>query len=483
MLLSELLKNIMVPERDIEITGITNDSRNVKEGFLFVAERGFETDGHRFIPAAIKNGAAAILCEEDREEPVPCFKINNTRRAMSVAAANWYGSPARSMTFIGVTGTNGKTTTTGLIKEIIERVTGKKAGLIGTNRNMIGSVELSAERTTPDSLELQQLLRKMADAGCEYVVMEVSSHALFLDRVYGLRFKVGVFTNLTEDHLDFHKTMDAYANAKSILFENSEISLINTDDPYSDVMRRAAAGKVYTYAIGNRESADFAAENVSLNCDSVSFNVRGVRAKLGIPGKFSVYNALAALGAVNALGIEFETACNALALCHSVKGRAEVVPTGRDFSVIIDYAHSPDALNSILDTVRGFAEGRIILVFGCGGDREHEKRPIMGRIAADKADIAIVTSDNPRTEKPMSIIDEIVTGIPENSKAEIVVIENRKDAIYHALRIAEKGDVVLLAGKGHEDYQIIGHEKNHFDEREVVRESLEKLSGTSELIS
>lgn len=478
MKLSEVLYEtgaVYSPEDgDIEIRGITNDSRKVKEGYLFVAVRGYASDGHSYIGKAIEKGAAAVLCEKAPEAHGVFAVAENSRAAEAVAAANFYGRPADRIKMIGVTGTNGKTTVTNLIKCVIEECTGAKVGLIGTNRNMIGSEERPAERTTPDSIELTELLSEMADAGCEYCVMEVSSHALFLDRVKAITFEVGAFTNLTEDHLDFHKTMEAYAEAKSRLFDLCRHAVINLDDDYTGFMLERADCPVFTFSTV-RDDAGLTAKDIRLKPDGILFRCLAgleiITVKLGIPGMFSVYNALAALSVAIVLGIDEKAAATALSHCKGVMGRAEVVETGRDFTVIIDYAHTPDALSNILRTVRGFAKGRVVLLFGCGGDRDRDKRPIMGTIAGRLADYVYVTSDNPRTERPMDIINQITAGM-KNTRAAYEVIENRREAIAAAVRSAQPGDVVILAGKGHETYQIIGTEKRHFDEREVLREIL-----------
>ena len=478
MKLRDVLKGVNTvfssADGDIEITGITNDSRKAKEGYLFVAVRGYASDGHKFIASAIKNGASAVLCEEAPEDGEPYVVTDNSRAAEAEAASNFYGRPADKLKMIGVTGTNGKTTVTNLIKSVIEECTGAKVGLIGTNRNMIGLEERPAERTTPDSIELMGLLAEMVEKGCEYCVMEVSSHALYLDRVRSISFEVGAFTNLTEDHLDFHKTMEAYAEAKSRLFSISKHAVINLDDEYSEYMLERAKCPVFTYST-ERNDADITAKDIRLTPEGIMFRslvgFEIITVKLGIPGMFSAYNALTALSVCIVLGIEAKAAANALAHCRGVMGRAEVFPTGRDFSVIIDYAHTPDALSNILRTVRGFAKGRVVLVFGCGGDRDRDKRPIMGTIAGRLADYVYVTSDNPRTEQPMDIIGNITAGM-KNTKAAYEVIENRREAIKAAVQNAKTGDVIILAGKGHETYQIIGTEKLHFDEREVLADIL-----------
>ena len=452
-----------------EITGIAYDSRAVKPGNLFVAICGYDTDGHKYIPMALKKGAACVLCEKAPAEGEYVL-LSDTRRGLALAGANWYGNPAGEMTMIGITGTNGKTTTTYLVKHILEDCLGAKVGLVGTIQNMIGDEVLHTERTTPESLELQALFRHMADAGCTHVVMEVSSHALCLHRVDGVTFDVGVFTNLTQDHLDFHKTMEEYCRAKAMLFARSKVGAVNVDDPWAKEILAHATCPVITYSAKNQAALE--ATDIRLEPHHVAFTAHyqgtETACTLGIPGAFSVYNALSALSAALALGIAPEKAAASLATARGVKGRAEVVPTpGKDYTVLIDYSHTPDSLENILKTVREFARGRVIAVFGCGGDRDPIKRPIMGKIAADLADLVVVTSDNPRTEDPMAIIDQILVGIPKD-QTPTTVIENRRQAIRWAMDNAQAGDVIVLAGKGHETYQEIGHEKFHLDEREEV---------------
>ncbi len=475
--LKEILSGINIHELDAdpetEITGVACDSRKVTPGCLFVAVRGYESDGHRFIPQAAANGAVCVLCTDRPDGAVPCAVTDNTRLGLAVAAANFYGRPAEKMKIIGVTGTNGKTTTTNLIKTILE-FSGHKVGLVGTNGNMIGAEMLPTERTTPESNELQRLFKTMYDRGCDTVVMEVSSHALYLDRVGGIIFDVGVFTNLTEDHLDFHKTMEEYGRAKALLFSKCRNAAINADDEYADMMLATCKCPVIKYSC---ENGDMTAKNIEMSAEGVKFDVslsgETVKAELSIPGKFSVYNAMSALSACVLAGIELETACRFLKKCSGVMGRAEVVPTGRDFTMIIDYAHTPDALENIIKTVRGVTQGRVVTLFGCGGDRDRQKRPIMGKIAADLSDFVIVTTDNPRTEVPADIISDILAGM-EKTETPYTVIENRRKAIGWAIENAQPGDVVILAGKGHETYQIIGKEKFRFDEREVIRDFLTK---------
>ena len=452
-----------------EITGICYDSRAVKPGNLFVAICGYDTDGHKYIPMALEKGAACVLCEKAPAEGEYVL-LSDTRRGLALAGANWYGNPAGEMTMIGITGTNGKTTTTYLVKHILEDCLGAKVGLVGTIQNMIGDEVLHTERTTPESLELQALFRHMADAGCTHVVMEVSSHALCLHRVDGVTFDVGVFTNLTQDHLDFHKTMEEYCRAKAMLFARSKVGAVNVDDPWAKEILAHATCPVITYSAKGQAALE--ATDIRLEPHHVAstahYQGTETACTLGIPGAFSVYNALSALSAALALGIAPEKAAASLATARGVKGRAEVVPTpGKDYTVLIDYSHTPDSLENILKTVREFARGRVIAVFGCGGDRDPIKRPIMGKIAADLADLVVVTSDNPRTEDPMAIIDQILVGIPKD-QTPTTVIENRRQAIRWAMDNAQAGDVIVLAGKGHETYQEIGHEKFHLDEREEV---------------
>ena len=467
-------------EADMEISGVNYDSRAVKRGELFVAVRGYAVDGHRFIPQAVESGAILIVCEQAPSADVPYVLVPDTRLALALISKNWFGDPAARMKMIGVTGTNGKTTTTMLIKHMLEQCRGAKVGLIGTNQNMIGDEVLPAERTTPESYELQKLLRQMADSGCEYVVMEVSSHSLVLDRVAGIRFAVAIFTNLTQDHLDFHRTMEEYAKAKARLFRMSDAGAFNLDDPWAEVMMDGAECRIFTYSEQKNE-ADLVAKDLKLSADGVKFCALTVgeleRVRLGIPGKFSVYNALSVISCGILLGLTMTEINSSLSSAKGVKGRMEVVPTDGVGTVIIDYAHTPDALENALKSMREVSSGRLVVLFGCGGDRDRTKRPIMGRIAAENADYVIVTSDNPRTEEPQAIIDEIVEGM-KDSKTPRSVICDRREAIAYALDNARPDDVILLAGKGHETYQIVGTEKFHMDEREIVNEHLEKRKRT-----
>jgi UDP-N-acetylmuramoyl-L-alanyl-D-glutamate--2,6-diaminopimelate ligase len=378
------------------------------------------------------------------------------------------------MVMTAVTGTNGKTTTTYLLKAILEQEAGAKVGLIGTNQNMIGGEVLPTERTTPESFEVQSLFARMRDAGCTHVVMEASSHALYEDRLYGIRYRVGIFTNLTQDHLDFHKTMEAYCDAKALLFQNCDVGVCNADDPWTRRLLEHASCEKRFYAV--HAPADLRAEEVELAADHVAFDAvtagERVRVRVGIPGEFMVYNTLDVLLAAQALGVPLEKSAAALARVPHVKGRVEVVPTpGKDYTVLIDYAHSPDSLENVLRTVKGFARGRTVALFGCGGDRDKTKRPKMGKIAADLADFVIVTTDNPRTEVPGDIIRDILAGM-EGTRTPYVVVEDRVQAIGWALDHARRDDVIVLCGKGHETYQEVNHVKHHMDEREIVSDFL-----------
>lgn len=474
MYLNELLRNVDVLEikgdGNPQITGVHYNSRTVTEGGLFVAIEGFVTDGHKYVSSAVKCGAKAVVCTRfTSDTDVIQIRVADTRKAEAVISANFFDNPSKKIRLIGVTGTNGKTTVTHLVKHILDS-NGYKTGLIGTNRNIIGDRVLETGRTTPDSFELQKLFSDMADSEMDYVIMEVSSHALELSRVYGCTFEVGAFTNLTQDHLDFHETMDNYALAKAKLFKISKKAVINSDDEYSSVMLSGIEDSAVTY--GKKDGCVLRAEDIKLKETGVSFSLNGTDYNLGIPGGFSVYNALCAIGICKELGLDDDNIAKALDTADGVKGRAEVVNIGdRDYTVMIDYAHTPDGVENILSTARGFAKGRVVIVFGCGGDRDPVKRPIMGEIAGRLADFCIVTSDNPRTEDPMSIIAMVEEGV-KKSGGEYVVIEKRYDAIRYALENAQKNDVIILAGKGHETYQILGKETIHFDEREVIREIL-----------
>ena len=481
MKLKELLVGISVLEMtadpELDIMNVAYDSRKVTSGGLFVAISGFATDGNRFIPMAFEKGAVAVVTAKKPEMDVPYILVESDRLALALIGCNFYGHPAKSMTMIGVTGTNGKTSTTLLLKQVLEKTMGAKVGLIGTMENMVGDEIIPTERTTPESFELQGLFARMRDAGCTHVVMEVSSHAIALDRVAGVRFDVGAFTNLTEDHLDFHKTMEDYCDTKAELFKRCEFGVANRDDEYFDRITAGATCKMLTTSV--KAQAELYAENLQLHADGISFTAiaggKKQEVSLPIPGRFTVYNALSVLGIAMQLGINLEAAAKALATAKGVRGRVEVVPTpGKPYTVLLDYAHTPDGLENVLRSVRDFCKGRLIAVFGCGGDRDPIKRPIMGRIGVKIADIAVITSDNPRTEKPMAIIEDILKGIDEDKK-NYVVIEDRRKAIRYAMDIAGKDDMIVLAGKGHETYQEINGVKHHLDEREEVAAHLMEM--------
>jgi len=461
---------------NMEIKGLSYDSRKSSHGDLFVAIPGFETDGHRYIGAAVKMGAAAVLCQTAPVEEVPYVVVPDTRYALAIASCNFFGNPGREMALIGVTGTNGKTTSTVLLKHVLEKARGAVVGLIGTNRNMIGDRELPAERTTPESLDLQKLLREMADAGCTHVIMEVSSHSLVLHRVAGLTFDVGLFTNLTQDHLDFHGTMGQYAKAKALLFRQCRAGAVNLDDDWAAMMLQEAACPLMTFSVKKNE-ADLVAKDIRLSSSNVRFCALATgkleRVSLGIPGSFTVYNALGVIACGMLLGLELQECTSALETAKGVKGRVEVVPTDGDFTILIDYAHTPDALENLLRSMKEVTAGRLVVLFGCGGDRDRGKRPLMGAVAEKYADFVVVTSDNPRTEKPEDILADILEGM-KGKKSQRIVIEDRRKAIAWAMENHQPGDLLILAGKGHEDYQIVGHEKFHMDEREIVADVLKR---------
>lgn len=480
MKLRELIKNLSIIEMnadaELEISGVSYDSRKTEKGDMFVAIRGFEADGHKFIPKAVENGAAVILCEEKPSCDIPYVLVSDSRYGLAIVSRDFFGDPASEMTMIGITGTSGKTSSSYLIKHMLESKLDAKVGLIGTNGNMIGDEFLYTEHTTPESYELHKLFRHMADSGCTHVVMEVSSHSLTLERVAGIHFDVALYTNLSQDHLDFHGTMEEYAAAKRKLFSMCSIGCFNLDDAWADFMRDGASCRTMTFSTEKNE-ADLVAKDIRLTADGVRFaSVSGDEismTKLGIPGMFSVYNALGTMSVGLALGLSLADCSDAMSSAKGVKGRLEIVPTGRDFSVVIDYSHKPDALEKVLKTLKPVTRGRLIALFGCGGDRDKLKRPIMGRIAADNADLVVVTSDNPRTEDPDEIIREIVAGM-KDKRTPTKVICDRREAIAWAIDNAAPGDVLLLAGKGHEDYQVVGHEKHHMDEREIVADCLKK---------
>ena len=444
-----------------DISGISCDSRNVSAGELFFAIPGLESDGHDYIRQAALKGAAAVVCRCAPRLSIPVIEVANPRRALAQAAANFYGHPAKQLTLLGVTGTNGKTTTTYLLKTVLERLLHTKVGIIGTN---------SHRRTTPESLDLHRILRRMADEGCTHVVMEVSSHALVLERVHGVHFHSGIFTNLTQDHLDFHGSMEAYACAKAKLFSQCTHGVFNSGDAYGCNLSKVVDCRVKTFC-ARCDSADYMAQDIALRPDGVRFLAlhRGESCpvELPIPGGFTVENALGVIAAACTLDLPFPEVCAALRHCAAVKGRLEPVRWAGEGSVLIDYAHTPDALENVLSGLRPFTQGRLLCLFGCGGDRDKSKRPRMGAIAARHADLIFLSSDNPRSEEPMDIICDILAGMPDFD-APVIVEADRRKAIALALSELRAGDILLLAGKGHETYQERCGERLPFDERELV---------------
>ncbi|MDR3595800.1 UDP-N-acetylmuramoyl-L-alanyl-D-glutamate--2,6-diaminopimelate ligase [Clostridium sp.] len=480
-ILSGIDYEVIQGEIDVDINKMNYDSRKIENLDIFVCIKGYATDGHKFIEKAIKNGAKVIVVQDNMEiedKKITIIKCPDTRKALALMGANYYDNPSSKMKIIGVTGTNGKTTTAFMLKEILE-ADNKKVGLIGTIANYIGSEKIHTERTTPESLELQELFSEMANKGVEYCVMEVSSHSLELDRVYGVKFEIAIFTNLTRDHLDFHKTFDNYYNAKFKLFERARIKIINLDDNYgrqviSD-LNNLNSKNIYSFSVKN--SSDFEAFDEEMGSREIKFKINLKEEKqfiLNIPGEYNIYNALGAIVACFKLEIP-EDAIKIGIENAVVLGRCERVAKEYNlpYEIIIDYAHTPDGLENILKTAKAFTKGKLISVFGCGGDRDTVKRPQMGKISIDIADISIITSDNPRSEEPMNIIRDIETGLDKDN---YIVIENRKEAIKKAITIAGKGDVIVIAGKGHETYQILKNETIHFDEREVVKEILDSVN-------
>ena len=472
MKLSQILKSGNFEDREIQ--GITCDSREVKEGFAFICINGSKSDGHDYAQKALEQGAAAVITERKLDLPNE-ITVDDTHAAYSDMCAEWFCRPADSLKLIGVTGTNGKTSVTYMMKKILE-AKGEKVGLIGTIQNMIGDRVLPAKNTTPGAYELNSLFAEMKESGCTYAVMEVSSHALEQYRVHKLDFEAAVFTNLTQDHLDYHGTMENYLYAKKRLFKMCKIAVINSDDEYAQRIIEGLDCKVVTYSTG--DDSTYSAKAIKYRPASVDYEFVGdnliKHIKVSTGGKFTVYNSLAAIATVCELGMDVGDAAAALATLDGVKGRAEVVPCDKDFTIIIDYAHTPDGLKNILSTFRECEKNRLTVLFGCGGDRDKTKRPIMGSFAARYADFVIITSDNPRSEEPSAIIEDILCGL-DGMTTPYKVIENRVEAIKYAVETAQKGDIIVLAGKGHETYQILKDKTIHLDEREVVAEALSQI--------
>jgi len=484
MKLKELVESLEVVEiqgeLEKEIRGVTYDSRKALPGYLFVCIDRFTTDGHKYAQQAVDNGACALIVQKNVcviGDDITIVKVRDSRKALALVSACWFGNPSRSMTLIGVTGTKGKTTTTYMIRSILEAA-GRTVGLIGTVANCIGREKIPARRTTPESYDLQEMFEKMREKGADTVVLEVSSQGLKLHRVTGCEFDIGIFTNFSKDHIGGfeHPDMEDYFKSKLILFKMCKKGIVNVDAAYSDRVLEEANCEITTFGI--EKPADVRAENITTHSDSVEFDAVTPwfreRIKVSVPGFFSVYNALGSIAACGLLGVPFEAIREGL-LKVQVPGRAEVVPTpGKDYTVMIDYAHTPDSLENILSTVKEFARGRLISVFGCGGDRDRTKRPLMGEISGRIADFTIITSDNPRTEEPMQIIRDIEEGI-KRTDGKYTIIEDRTEAIRYAMKNAESGDIIVLSGKGHETYQIFKDKTIHYDEREIVENILKEL--------
>lgn len=478
---------------DIQIKNIAVDSRDVIDGSLFICIQGLTTDGHNFIRQAVEKGATAVLIDKDVSVPsgIVSIKVASTRSIMGKIASAFYEFPSKHLKMIGITGTNGKTTLTYLIEAILNKA-GYNVARLSTTQYKIGKEQIHTTHTTPDSIELQQLLRKAMDCKCTHLVMEVSSHALSLNRIDGCEFDTAVFTNLTTDHLDFHHTQEEYLRAKIKLFASlgetkdkglPKLAIINTDSPVAERIIEVV-NPAYAHIRGYgcnpslqikhykaEKQTDILASDIKINKDYTTFLYHGVRFRLNLLGRYNVYNALAAIGVGEGEGIDLEKISQALGSVDGIPGRFERIRCGQPFTVIVDYAHSPDALQNVLLTCKQLSPKRIITVFGCGGDRDITKRPQMGMLSGELSDETILTNDNPRTEPPEDILSEIEAGIRQVSIS-YKIIPDRREAIFHAIGSAKQGDLVLIAGKGHEDYQIIGDKIIHFDDREVVREAL-----------
>ncbi len=474
MKLATLIKTDNDKLNNIEVLGVTCNSKAVGEGYIFVCINGTNVDGHKFAADAVSKGAVAVVCERDLGLDNQIV-VEDTHKAYFEISANWFNNPANKLKLIGVTGTNGKTSVTYMLKKILEKA-GHKVGLIGTIQNIIIDKVLPSKNTTPDAYEMNSLLSLMEKAGCEYVVMEVSSHALDQKRICSVEFSAAIFTNLTQDHLDYHITMENYLEAKLKLFKMSKCAVVNLDDNYSKRVIESSDCKTITISAKN-DAATYTAKDAECRPDGVKYQMVGYnfinKITVGTGGKFTVYNSMCAAATALELGIPIEIIKEALLEMNGVSGRAEVVKTNRDFTVVIDYAHTPDGLENILMSFRDYKESRLVVLFGCGGDRDKTKRPIMGEVAAKIADYLIVTSDNPRSENPSNIIDDIMVGVKKHKKP-YKVIENRVEAIKFAIANAEKNDIIILAGKGHETYQILSTGTIHLDEREVVLEALKE---------
>lgn len=477
MKLYELLEdNAVTNIGDTEINSVTDDTRKVEKGSLFVCVKGGSFDGHDAAAEMLEKGAAAVVCERDLGLGDRQILTDNSRILYGKICAAWFGHPEKKLKLIGVTGTNGKTTITNVIKHIL-MANGHKTGLVGTIQNEIGDKIVHTENTTPMTYDFMKLLADMADAGCEYVVMEVSSFGLVQNRIGCSHFDIAVFTNLTQDHLDYHKNMENYYQAKKMLFDICDTAVCNIDDDYGKRLYSEINCDKFTFSV--KENASFYADGIKIKSTGSSFwfcdGGKSHLVQSRIPGLFNVSNITAAMAVCLKAGLDIESIISAVQEYNGVKGRCEVIPTGRDFTVICDYAHTPDAVENILRSVREYTKHNLICLFGCGGNRDAAKRPKMAVAAAKYADKLIITSDNPRNEEPEAIIKDILTGL-EGCEIPYDVVVDRKEAIFHALKIAEKDDIIVLAGKGHEDYQVLAGMKHiHFDEREIVAEGLKLL--------
>ena len=474
-------------DHNVPVRAVTDDSRSVQPGSVFIAVRGEQVDGHRFIPAAVDAGMAGLVSQQTVGSlSVPFVRVTDSRKALGLLGSRFYGEPSSQIRMIGVTGTNGKTTTSYVCKALLEAL-GRRVGLIGTVAYQIGAETVPASHTTPGALELQQLLAKMVAGGCTAAVMEVSSHALAQDRTAGCEYDVAVFSNLTQDHLDFHKTMEEYFQAKLRLFTGltgthkpHKRAILNVDDPAGQRIKALCPVPVWTYAL--KAKADLRAEQVRLSLGGTTFTAATPAGSFPVEshlvGEHNVYNLLSAIGVALHEGATPDQVCAAVGHVTNVPGRFERVTAGQAFTVVVDYAHTEDALVRLLTAAQTLKTGRLITVFGCGGDRDRGKRPKMGRAAVQYSDVVVLTSDNPRTEDPRSILQEVEAGVIEALKERPLVqyrkVADRREAIEAAVREARAGDMVLIAGKGHEDYQIIGTQKFHFDDREVAREAIER---------
>ena len=475
--LSQLLSSIqplqVVGDTDVDITDLINDSRQAREGVMFVALKGVAVDSHRFIPDVVAAGARAIVCEDmpaTLNDQVTYIQVEKGVIALALLADEWFDHPSRCLRLVGVTGTNGKTTTATLLYEMA-RLMGHKAGLLSTVKNIIDTVEQDAKQTTPDHLTLNRLLYEMVQAGCEYAFMEVSSHACVQRRIEGITFAGGIFTNLTRDHMDFHKTVDNYIAAKKMFFDalpEGAFALVNADDKVGEVMLQNTRAAKYRYSL--RSMADYKGRIVESRLDGTTLELNGNQVEVLFTGRFNAYNLLSVYGASLLLGFDPQEVLVKMSLLEPVAGRFQTMRSPRGYTAIVDYAHTPDALVNVLDTNREVVgtNGHIITVCGCGGDRDRGKRPIMAREAALRSDRVVLTSDNPRTEDPDAILREMETGLPDEKRPVTLIITDRRQAIRTACQLAQSGDVVLVAGKGHEDYQEINHVKHHFDDREEI---------------